>query len=125
VLDLILIAVFAGYTASFACVVLERRLEGRKPDGRSTCVCGTPIPMYRNIPVVTWLLQRGRARCCAARIPFWYFGAEASTSAAALLGAWATSPRPWWGGIAGTALAMALLVGWHRHRHRHTSLDRG
>ncbi|MEM9694991.1 MAG: prepilin peptidase [Myxococcota bacterium] len=30
--------------------------------------CGTPIPFYRNIPVMTWALQRGRAACCGVRI---------------------------------------------------------
>ncbi len=30
--------------------------------------CHTPIPAYRNIPLVSWLLQRGRAACCGAPI---------------------------------------------------------
>lgn len=33
--------------------------------GRSSCDhCGTPIPWYRNVPVVTWCWQRGRTACC-------------------------------------------------------------
>lgn len=80
----VLVALFGGYTASFLCVVLERRAVGLRPDGRSRCVCGTQIPIYRNIPVVTWLLQRGRAHCCHARIPFWYFGAELGVAGAAV-----------------------------------------
>jgi leader peptidase (prepilin peptidase)/N-methyltransferase len=30
--------------------------------------CGTPIPFYRNLPVLSWLLQRGRAACCGAKV---------------------------------------------------------
>lgn len=36
---------------------------------RSQCpACGAQIPAYRNVPVLSWLLLRGRARCCGARI---------------------------------------------------------
>ena len=38
----------------------------------SHCVCGTPIAPRDNIPVVSWLLLRGRARCCNAKISFRY-----------------------------------------------------
>ena len=35
----------------------------------SSCAsCGTRIKPYDNIPVLSWLLLRGRARCCGARI---------------------------------------------------------
>ena len=35
----------------------------------SRCVgCETPIPAYRNIPIVSWLLMRGRAPCCGAKV---------------------------------------------------------
>lgn len=39
--------------------------------------CGTPIPWYRNIPVATWLLQRGRCAVCACAIPVRYVLVEA------------------------------------------------
>ncbi len=106
-----LLAVFAGYTASFACVVLERRLEGRKPDGRSRCVCGTPIPMHRNIPIVSWVLQRGRAACCGERIPKWYVVAETATVVVAVASA-LTAGRVW-AGLGGVAVSMAGLWIWH------------
>jgi len=38
----------------------------------SHCVCGRPIAPRDNIPVVSWLLLRGRARCCGAKISFRY-----------------------------------------------------
>jgi prepilin signal peptidase PulO-like enzyme (type II secretory pathway) len=114
-LDWILLAVFAGYTASFACVVAERGGRGERPDGRSRCVCGRVIPMYRNIPVVSWLLQRGRAACCGARIPAWYFLAEALTVVAAL---WATTVCGWAVGLLTAVLAGVAIVASYRWRHR-------
>ena len=108
-LDWFLAAVFAGYTASFVCVVVERRADGRKPDGRSVCVCGTQIPMYRNIPIVSWVTQRGRAACCGARIPGWYVTAEIGTVVLALIGG---SLGGWPGALIGTALAAATTVAW-------------
>ncbi len=37
---------------------------------RSHCPkCGTSIPWYRNLPVATWVLQRGRCAWCACVIP--------------------------------------------------------
>ena len=41
--------------------------------------CGARIPWARNLPVLTWLLQRGRAACCGARIPARYVVVEALT----------------------------------------------
>ena len=36
---------------------------------RSECpACGAQIAAYDNVPVFSWLLLRGRARCCGARI---------------------------------------------------------
>jgi leader peptidase (prepilin peptidase)/N-methyltransferase len=38
-------------------------------ESRSRCpACGTQIAAYDNVPVLSWLLLRGRARCCGARI---------------------------------------------------------
>ncbi len=36
---------------------------------RSVCpACGAPIAPYDNVPLLGWVLLRGRARCCGARI---------------------------------------------------------
>lgn len=40
--------------------------------------CGTPIPWYRNLPVATWLLQRGRCAVCRCGIPVRYVLVEAA-----------------------------------------------
>ena len=28
--------------------------------------CGTPIPFYRNVPILAWIILRGKAACCGA-----------------------------------------------------------
>jgi leader peptidase (prepilin peptidase)/N-methyltransferase len=38
----------------------------------SHCACGKPIAPRDNIPIVSWLLLRGRARCCGAAISIRY-----------------------------------------------------
>ncbi len=55
---------------SFLNVVIYRVPRGMsvvKP-GSHCPGCKTPIPFYRNIPVLSWLLLRGRAACCGVRI---------------------------------------------------------
>ena len=40
---------------------------------RSRCDgCGTTIAAYDNVPIVSWVFLRGRARCCGAPIPARY-----------------------------------------------------
>ena len=47
---------------------------------RSFCPsCKYPIPFYHNIPLVTWLVLRGKCANCGARIAFRYFGVELLT----------------------------------------------
>ena len=44
---------------------------------RSRCPrCKSPIPWFRNLPVFTWLIQGGKASCCAFRIPLRYWLVE-------------------------------------------------
>ena len=33
----------------------------------SHCACGKPIAWYDNLPILSWFLLRGRARCCGRR----------------------------------------------------------
>jgi leader peptidase (prepilin peptidase)/N-methyltransferase len=55
---------------SFTTVVAHRVPRGESVVGpRSRCpACGVQIAAYDNVPVFSWLLLRGRARCCGARI---------------------------------------------------------
>ncbi|HET7122033.1 MAG TPA: prepilin peptidase [Solirubrobacterales bacterium] len=55
---------------SFVTVVAHRVPRGESIVGpRSRCpACGAQIAAYDNIPVVSWVVLRGRARCCGAAI---------------------------------------------------------
>lgn len=78
--------VFGAVIASFLCVVVERIPRGESINGRSHCVCGRQLSAWENIPVVSWLVLRGRSRCCGERIPTFYVLAEAGLGAAWALG---------------------------------------
>lgn len=65
------ITFFGGLiSGSFISVVAHRVPRGESIVGpRSRCPsCGTTIAAYDNVPVFSWLLLRGRARCCGERI---------------------------------------------------------
>ena len=66
-----LIAFLAGLAVgSFATAVAHRVPRGVSiAFARSECpACGAQIGARDNLPVLSWLLLRGRARCCGARI---------------------------------------------------------
>jgi leader peptidase (prepilin peptidase)/N-methyltransferase len=68
---LISIAFLGGLAAgSFVTVVAHRVPRGESIVApRSRCPgCGAQIAAYDNVPVFSWLLLRGRARCCGAAI---------------------------------------------------------
>jgi leader peptidase (prepilin peptidase)/N-methyltransferase len=65
------IAFLGGLLAgSFVTVVAHRVPRGESIVGpRSRCpACGAQIAAYDNVPVLSWALLRGRARCCGASI---------------------------------------------------------
>lgn len=44
--------------------------------------CGSNIPWFRNIPLITWLYQKGKANCCNYTIPVRYWLVEVSVGLA-------------------------------------------
>ncbi len=75
---------------SFLNVVILR--HGKKGiGGRSACPsCGALIRWHDNIPLLSWLLLRGKCRACHARISLQYPLVEAATGIAfAIVGPWA------------------------------------
>lgn len=74
--------------------------------GRSKCPrCATPIPLYLNIPIISWLLLRGRTACCKKPISPRYlayevFGALVFTGIALTVGP----------SVAGLLLGLLLMV---------------
>lgn len=71
-LPLILLALFAlgAIVASFVGVISERLHTGQHfLTGRSRCdLCDRPLPPLSLIPILSYLLSRGRSFCCGARI---------------------------------------------------------
>ena len=72
---------------------------------RSACpTCKAPIKAWQNIPVLSWLMLRGRCASCKARISWRYPMVELTTG---LLSAWVA----WHFGF-GAPAACALLITW-------------
>lgn len=66
-----LLAFFGGLlVGSFLTVVAHRVPRGEGvAAGRSHCpACGAQIAAYDNVPVFSWIVLRGRSRCCGTRI---------------------------------------------------------
>ena len=65
--------IFGTVVGSFLNVCIYRIPEGRSivfPG--STCSCGQPIAWFDNIPVLSWFLLRGKARCCGQKFSVRY-----------------------------------------------------
>jgi leader peptidase (prepilin peptidase)/N-methyltransferase len=72
---------FGACVGSFLNVVIYRVPKGESvvfPG--SHCGCGRPIAWHDNIPMLSWLLLRGRARCCGRPFSFRYPAVELLTA---------------------------------------------
>ena len=102
------VAVFGACVGSFLNVVILRvpREESVVTPG-SRCGCGEPIRWHDNIPVLSWLLLRGRARCCGRPFSFRYAFVELLT-AGLFTACWLRlSP---WAAVAGWVLLGCLIA---------------
>lgn len=108
---LLLIAPALGASlASFLCVAAERAPRGLSINGRSKCVCGRQLQVWRNgrpenVPIAGWLAARGRTDC-GTTLPAVYLSTEVVaavgfTAAAVLL--------PTLGALAGFAVISAVV----------------
>lgn len=75
---------------SFLNVVIYRLPRGEffSAGTRSVCAnfeCRQPVPFYLNFPIASWLILRGRARCCGFPLSMRYPTVEALTAALFLL----------------------------------------
>lgn len=74
--------VFGACVGSFLNVCIYRIPKNESVvHPRSHCGCGQPIAWHDNIPVLSWFLLRGRARCCGRRFSFRYPAIELLTAA--------------------------------------------
>ena len=90
----ILAFVFGSIVGSFLNVCIYRiPAERSVVTPGSHCGCGAPIAWYDNIPILSWLLLRGKARCCGRPFSIRYPLVELLTGTLFLL-AWVTQPIP-------------------------------
>ncbi len=74
VIALILVLMLGAVFGSFANVIIWRLPRGKSivSPGSQCPQCGIPIPLWRNVPVLSFVLQRGRAACCGNQISLRY-----------------------------------------------------
>ncbi|HET6373195.1 MAG TPA: prepilin peptidase [Candidatus Polarisedimenticolia bacterium] len=97
---------------SFANVCIHRlpqRLSVVWP-GSSCPRCHEAIAWYDNLPVVSWLLLRGRCRRCGAGIPAIYPLVEASVAALFVLLCLQHGLTPRWAALAYLSLSIVVLI---------------
>lgn len=105
----LILGMFVGAClGSFISASAWRIKTGISLKGNSRCdQCGKAIPPWRNVPVLTWVIQRGKGACCGASIPasvLWVEtgGAVAGGLIGGLLGVI---------GLVGVTLLSLILVG--------------
>ena len=110
---------FGLVVGSFMTVAVYRLPRGEsvvRP--RSRCpACGAEIGARDNIPVLSWLLLRGRCRRCGERISVEYPLLELTTAVLVVLAA-IRYPNPWQAGLVGGLLALMPGLALIDLRHR-------
>jgi leader peptidase (prepilin peptidase)/N-methyltransferase len=86
-MDKLLVFVCGAVIGSFLNVLIYRLPKGRSiiVPGSYCPNCTASINWYDNIPILSYVILGGRARCCKARISFRYFAVELITAAAFLM----------------------------------------
>lgn len=85
--------IFGAIVGSFLNVCIYRIPEERSiVTPGSTCACGKTIAWYDNLPILSWLLLRGKARCCGRSFSVRYPLIELLTGFLFLLCWWFFSP---------------------------------
>ncbi len=72
---------FGAIVGSFLNVVILRYNTGRSVNGRSGCMtCGHVLAWYELIPILSFVIQKGRCRECSSKISWQYPLVELSTA---------------------------------------------
>ena len=103
--------VFGACIGSFLNVCIYRIPAGKSVvTPGSHCACGAPIRWYDNIPILSWFMLRGRARCCGRRFSIRYASVEALT-AVLFTACWIAFPEfPPSKALCGMLLSSALIA---------------
>jgi leader peptidase (prepilin peptidase)/N-methyltransferase len=73
--------VFGACVGSFLNVCIYRIPAGQSiVTPGSHCACGAPIRWYDNLPILSWIILRGRARCCGRPFSIRYPSVELLTA---------------------------------------------
>ncbi len=106
-IDHIFIFILGACVGSFLNVVIFRIPVGKSViSPGSTCGCGQPISWRDNVPIFSWFLLRGRARCCGGRFSIRYPIIELLTAGIFVaLGAL----FPWWYACIGMVFASLII----------------
>lgn len=104
-------AIFGLLVGSFLNVVIARVPEGRSliRPGSACPRCGAPIAWYDNVPIVSFLVLRGRCRACGTAISWRYPLVEAATAGLFAAAGLAFGPGLE-GGVAAALLAALLAI---------------
>ncbi len=110
---------FGLVVGSFMTVAVHRLPRGESiVSPRSRCPsCGAQIGAGDNIPVVSWLLLRGRCRRCGERISVEYPLLELATAGVVVLAA-IRYPDPWHAVLVGGLLSLMPAIALIDIRHR-------
>lgn len=103
-------ALFGACVGSFLNVVIYRTPRGLSVNEprRSFCPsCNKEIPWYLNIPLVSWLMLRGRSACCRQRISMRYWLVELACALLFAGVAWQLGE-----GQSLSAVAQVLICAW-------------
>ncbi|MCW2770083.1 MAG: peptidase domain protein [Aeromicrobium sp.] len=96
-----IVGVLGLVVGSFLNVVIHRVPMGMSvvSPGSSCPVCHSPVRAHDNVPVVSWLLLRGRCRDCAAPIAARYPLVELATAVLFAVSAWRLGPSVYLGAV--------------------------
>ena len=83
-ISLVTCTLLGAALASFLGVVLDRLPRGESivVPASHCAACGTFLQAWDNLPVVSWIVLRGRCRHCSAFIPLKFFMLEVIGAAA-------------------------------------------
>ena len=80
-IEILFIVTFGLCFGSFANVCIYRLPADKTMLTRSECMyCQKPIPFYFNIPVIGFLMLRGRSACCQKPLSYQYLFVEGLTA---------------------------------------------